>query len=104
MATKPEQTEQVEIKEYADGWITERKGTEVPVFLKFANIVIIGGAAIYFFIYMNGEITHSERGSLVQALNAVTRTADPFMYIVGAMIVVYLLILVAFVFRKGHAE
>ncbi|HNC45767.1 MAG TPA: hypothetical protein PLU80_16485, partial [Acidobacteriota bacterium] len=58
----------------------------------------------YFFIYMNGEITHSERGSLVQALNAVTKTADPFMYIVGAMIVVYLLILVAFVFRKGHVD
>ena len=26
------------IHEYADGWITERKGTEVPTFLKFAYI------------------------------------------------------------------
>ena len=33
------------IKEYADGWITEREGTEVPGFLKLAYIVIAGGAS-----------------------------------------------------------
>ena len=27
---------QDEVKEYADGWITERKGTDVPTFLKIA--------------------------------------------------------------------
>ena len=32
------------IKEYADGWITEQAGTEVPGFLKLAFIVIAGGA------------------------------------------------------------
>ena len=30
-----------ELKEYADGWITERKGTEIPGFLKLAYPVIV---------------------------------------------------------------
>lgn len=38
------QTQQ-EIKEYADGWITERKGTDVPAFLKLAFILWLGCAA-----------------------------------------------------------
>ena len=33
-----------ELKDYADGWITERKGTDVTGFLKLAYIVIAGGA------------------------------------------------------------
>ncbi len=49
-----------EIHEYADGWITERKGTDVPTFLKFAYIVIMAGVIGYFFIYMNGEVNHSD--------------------------------------------
>ena len=28
-------TTKPKIKEYADGWITEREGTEIPAFLKF---------------------------------------------------------------------
>ena len=35
--------EKTKIKEYADGWITEREGTDIPTFLKFAYIVIAGG-------------------------------------------------------------
>jgi hypothetical protein len=73
-----ENKEQNEIKEYADGWITERKGTEVPAFLKFAYIIIAGGCLTYLVIYMNGETGHAERGPLVQllaiiALGAVIR-------------------------------
>ncbi len=37
-----------EVKSYADGWITERKGTEIPAFLKFAYIVIACGCFAYF--------------------------------------------------------
>ena len=36
-----------EIKNYADGWMTEKKGTEIPTFLKFAYIVIAGGCLAY---------------------------------------------------------
>ncbi|SRR6266568_4670786 len=98
-STKPE------LKEYADGWITERKGTGIPGFLKFAFPVIGIAMLAYIVIYLNGEITHSTRGNLVQQLNAVTGTADSFMFIVGAMIVLYLIILVTYLFKKpGHEE
>lgn len=93
-----------EIKEYADGWITERKGTEVPTFLKVAYIFIIGGAATYLIIFMNGEVNHSDRGALVQAFNAATQSSPALMYAVAALIVVYLVILISFVFRKFHED
>ena len=96
--------EKDEIKEYADGWITERKGTDVPIFLKVAFIVIGSGAFIYFLIYMNGEVNHSDRGVLVRALNSVTKTADGLMYFIAALIAVYGIILAVFAFRKFHQD
>ena len=60
-------TEKPKIKEYADGWITEREGTEIPAFLKLAYIVIAGGALAYFFLYMYGETTMPTAAPLVRA-------------------------------------
>lgn len=97
--TKPE------LKQYAEGWITERKGTGIPGFLKLAYPVIGIAMLAYIFMYINGEITHSTRGSLVQQLNAVTGTADVFMFVVAGMIVLYLGVLAAYLFKKpGHEE
>jgi len=94
-----------ELKEYAEGWITERKGTEIPGFLKLASPIIALAAIVYLFIFMNGEVNHSTRGNLVQQLNAVTGNANTFMYIVAGIIAVYLIILVSFLFGKsGHEE
>jgi Na+/H+ antiporter NhaC len=94
-----------DIKEYADGWITERKGTGIPSFLKLAFPIIVIACITYLFIYMNGEVTHSTRGNLVQQLNAVTGTSNGFMYVVAALIVMYVVILLAFLFKKpGHEE
>ena len=90
------------IKEYADGWITERAGTEVPGFLKLAFIVIAGGALAYFFIYMYGEVDHAGRGHLVRAMNAATEASAGLMYAIAAMIVVFGVIVVAFSFGKSH--
>jgi hypothetical protein len=90
------------IKGYADGWINEREGTEVPGFLKLAFIVIAGGALSYFLIYMNGEVTHEGRGHLVRAMNAATETSAVLMYAIAAMIVVFGVIVVAFAFGKSH--
>lgn len=91
--------------EYADGWITERKGTGIPPFLKLAYPVIVIACLTYLFIYMNGEVTHSTRGNLVRQLNAVTGVSNGFMYIVGALIGVYVVILLAFLYKKsGHEE
>ena len=97
-----EKIENNEIKEYADGWITERKGTDAPMFLKVSFIVIVLGAVAYFFVYMNGETQNADRGPLVEGFNKATGTADGFMYFVVALIVIYAAILVAFAFRKFH--
>ena len=66
------------IKEYADGWITEREGTAIPGFLKLAYCVIAGGALAYFFVYMYGEVNHPDRGALVRAMNAATEASGEF--------------------------
>ena len=95
-----ENNEKNELKEYADGWMTERKGTDAPLFLKAAFVIIPLGALVYFLVYMNGETFHSERGVLVQAFNKATGTANGFMYFVAALILIYALILIMFAFKK----
>src|SRR5260370_4601723 len=95
-STKPK------VKEYADGWITEQAGTEIPGFLKLAYIVIAGGALAYFLVYMNGEVNHTERGHLVRAMNAATKASAGLMYAITAFIVVFGAIIVAFSFSNSH--
>jgi hypothetical protein len=92
------------IKDYADGWITEREGTEIPGFLKLAFPVIALGALAYFFLYMYGEVNHSERGPLVRALNAATEASGTLMYAIAAMIVIFGVIVVAFALGKSHHD
>ena len=95
-----ENNENKELKEYADGWMTERRGTDAPMFLKAAFVIIPIGALIYFMVYMNGETFHSDRGPLVTAFNKATGTANGFMYFVGALILIYAAILIMFAFKK----
>jgi len=101
MSTEPTRSE---LKEYAGGWITERKESEIPGFLKLAFPVIVIAVLVYLVLFMNGEVKHSTRGMLVQQLNAVTGNANTFMYIVGAIIAIYAVILLAFVFGKQKHE
>ena len=97
--TKPE------LKDYAEGWITEQKETGIPPFLKLAYPIIIVATIAYMFLYMNGEVTHSTRGKLVQQLNAVTGSANGMMYVVVALMVVFAVILLSFVYGKSkHKE
>ena len=103
-ATAPEKKSETDVHEYADGWITERKGTGVPTFLKFAYIVIMAGAIGYLFVYMNGEVNHSDRGTLVRQFNQVTQSSPAFMYAVIALVVVYALIVIAFGFKAVHKD
>ncbi|MEZ5398396.1 MAG: hypothetical protein R2729_01935 [Bryobacteraceae bacterium] len=91
------------IKDYAEGWISEREGTDVPTFLKFAFVVIGGGCVSYIFVYMNGDTGHADRGPFVQALNRATTQADGLMTAVGLMAVVYVIAVVFFAFR-GKVE
>jgi hypothetical protein len=90
------------LKEYAEGWITEREGTVVPGFLKLAYICIAAGCVAYFLLYMYGDTGQSDRGQLVRALNAATEASAALMYAVAALIVVFGVIVVAFSFGKPH--
>jgi len=101
MSVEPDKSK---LKEYAGGWITERKESEIPGFLKLAYPIIVIAILAYLVVYMNGEVTHSTRGVFVQQLNAVTGSANTFMYIVGALIVAFAVILLAFVFGKQKHE
>jgi H+/Cl- antiporter ClcA len=93
-----------EVKEYADGWISERKGTDVPKFLKLAYIVIAAGCIAYFLIYMFGEVNHSDRGVLVRQMNQSTQSSSGLMYFVLALLAVCALIVVKFAFSKFHED
>ncbi len=93
-----------EIKDYAGGWITERKGTDIPKFLKFAYIVIAGGCLTYFLVFMFGEVDHATRGALVRQMNAATQSSHGFMYFVAALILIYAVITIIFAFRKPHED
>lgn len=95
-----ENKETDEIKEYAGGWMTERKGTDAPIFLKVAFVVISLSCITYLIVYMNGETTHADRGVLVEAFNKVTGTADGFMYFVAGLALIYAIILISFAFKK----
>ena len=93
-----------ELKDYAGGWITEKKGTGVPTFLKFAYIAIMAGCVGYLVIYMNGEINHEDRGALVRQFNSMTGSNDGFMYVVAGLAAIYAVILVMFAFKNKHED
>ncbi len=99
-----EQKASNDVKSYADGWMTEKKNTEIPAFLKATYIVVACGCLAYFFVFMNGEISHSTRGALVRQFNAVTGTANGFMYFVAALIAIFAIITVKFAFSKSHED
>ncbi|MFY9644240.1 MAG: hypothetical protein WAK29_03625 [Terriglobales bacterium] len=99
-----ETKEKPEVKSYADGWITEKKGTDVPTFLKFAYIVIAGGCLTYFLVFMNGDVDQATRGALVKQMNAATHSSSGFMYFVAALIAIFALITFKFAFSKFHED
>jgi hypothetical protein len=69
MTTK---TEPGEIHELAGGWISERKGTPVPPFLKLAYLGFSAFGLVYLFLYAAGEVSHDSRGALVRQFNAAS--------------------------------
>ena len=98
------ETSNQKLKEYADGWITEREDARLPAFLRYAYVVIAAGCAIYFLVYMYGEVNHPDRGYLVRALNAATEASAALMYGIAALIVIFGVIVVAFAFGKPRRE
>lgn len=91
------------LKDYAGGWMLERKNTEAPLFLKIAFPIIGLFCTGYLILYMNGEINHPERGALVRQFNTVSKSADGLMYLIAAMVLVFVAIVVTFAVRS-HKE
>ena len=93
--------EQPEVHEIAGGWITEKKGTEVPPFLRVAYVVIASFCVAYLILFMYGEVGHAERGPLVKQLNMTTMTSEPLMYGVAAMAALFFVGVSVFAAQKG---
>lgn len=91
-----------EIKDYAGGWITEKEGTEVPGFLKLAFPIIGLSCTAYLILYINGEVNHSERGPLVQAMDKVTGDANGLMYFVALLALIFVVSVLMFAYRKSQ--
>ncbi len=95
---------EIPVKDYAGGWITEKKGTEVPGFLKLAFPVIGLSATAYLILYINGETTHSDRGVLVRAFDTVTGDANGLMYAVAGLALLFVITVVLFSVRASKHE
>lgn len=93
-----------DLKEYADGWMTERKGTDAPGFLKLVIPIIGLGCTAYLVMQMYGDVSHATRGSLVQQFNAATRTSPALSYTVALLALIYVAIVAIFAFRKPHED
>jgi len=93
-----------DLKEYADGWKTERKGTDAPGFLKLVIPIIGLGCTAYLVAQMYGDTGHATRGPLVQQFNTATKTNPALMYGIAAMALIYVAIVAIFAFRKPHED
>jgi len=95
---------QEELKEYAGGWMTERKGTDAPAFLKFAFPVIGLGCVAYLFLQIYGDVGHETRGPLVRQFIQVSKTSPALSYTVATLALIYVVTVVVFAFRKPHQD
>jgi Na+/H+ antiporter NhaC len=93
-----------ELKDYADGWMQERKGTDAPGFLKLVIPIIGLGCTAYLFLQIYGDTGHATRGPLVQQFNTVSKTSPVFSYAVGALALIYVVIVAMFAFSKPHED
>lgn len=93
-----------DLKEYAGGWMTERKGTDVPGFLKLAFPVIGLCCVAYLVLQMYGDTGHATRGTLVQKFNEVSQTSPGLMYFVAILGLVYVAAVAVFAFRAFHED
>lgn len=92
--------EKQDLKDYAGGWIQERKGTDAPGFLKIAFPIIGLFSTAYLIMYMTGEVDHADRGTLVRSFNSVTETSPLLMYIVAGLALAYVVLVVMFAIRS----
>lgn len=93
-----------ETKDYAGGWITEKKHTNVPVFLRVSYIVISSCTVAYLIVQMYGDVNHSERGPLVREFIKTSQTSPALMYGVAALAAAFFIAMIAFAFSGTHDD
>ena len=94
-----EQGEKEEFKDYADGWISERRGTDLPLFLKLAFPVIGVICAGYIIVQMYGDVGHATRGPLVVQMLKSTGTSPVLQWIVALLAFAFVVITAVFGFK-----
>ena len=102
--SEQKQNGQEGLKDYADGWMQERKGTDAPGFLKLAFPIIGLGCTAYLVLQMYGDVNHTTRGTFVQQFNKVSQTNPIFSYTIAAMALIYVVIVAKFAFSKPHKD
>ncbi len=91
-----------DVHEIAGGWITEKKNTEVPTFLRLVYVVVAACMAAYLIVYMYGETGHSERGPLVKQFNLSTFTNEPLMYGIATVVILFFIGVSVYAAKKTH--
>ena len=93
------------VHEIAGGWIAERVGTPIPVFLKITYIGFSLFGLIYLFRYSLGEVDHATRGPLVQQLNRVAeQPSTGWIVFLAVVLTAFIAGLLAYAFRAGEEE
>lgn len=93
------------VHEIAGGWITERKGTPIPGFLKLAYVGFCLFGLGYLFLWFRGETGHATRGPLVESFN-LSSPPPGLMWIVflAAVLLVYVVGLWLYAFTAKEEE
>lgn len=87
------------VHEIAGGWITERTGTPVPLFLKLTYIVFCLFGLYYLFAYAQGEVDHATRGALVRLQNEAAQLPGMgWIYFIAAVLLLYVIGLLWYAF------
>lgn len=94
------------LHEIAGGWITERKGTPVPGFLKLAYLGFCLFGLAYLFLWFRGETGHPTRGPLVASFNLASPPPGMvWIGFLGAVLLVYVIGLLFYAFTaKEESE
>lgn len=105
MARKPESENEGPVKEMAGGWITERTGTRIPLFLKLTYLGFGLFGFAYLFLNRAGEIGHATRGPLVRQANEVMgNPPTAWIALLATLIAAFVALLLWFAFRREGAD
>ena len=99
------ETQDKNVHELAGGWITERKDTPIPLFLKLAYVGFSAFGFVYLFRYATGEVDHASRGPLVRQMNEVLdKPSEVWIGFLGVVLALFAAGLLVAAFGKGGQE